>query len=455
MKLTKSRIRTLIGVFICLSVLFGGIVGPGQAAVDDRLPEGEYPENCIQADRNTVPESPDVIANVSQSNANNSIINIRYTEVTEQAENLSVIFKHPVDVVNISGFNRSTFSGSYLLNTSAETHVIRYRSGTYPDGTRAFPEGDSWVISSAPTHAGVDVKLQPKESGYIGGSMLFIGEYEKFSLDAGCQQLVAVVPESAKMPAKTTQYLKLVREAAGSMDVGNSYDKVVFFVSPSTLSGGRGGFTISEYGEPQNEIVVSDQQLLISPTQTWVHEYIHTRQDFVASKEAIWINEGIAEYYTARIMLESGSIAPRAYDFWLTEADRKQGDESLVGVRTQASAYHKGGLIIAFLDRALQSRGSSFMEVYTWMNMQDGITWDQILKQSEKRDVGHNIILSVDEMVMNGNIVTTEYVIESSEYRPIAYVLGVSSLRFPKILTGGLLVLALISSTYNRLTAQD
>ena len=324
------------------------VFGPGAAAVDSRLPD-QKPEQCIEnPKRSGASGSPTVLGKVSHTGAN---VTITYSLLEENSSGstLQVNLPQGSDLVSQTGFQTATFGTGLYWNNSSSTHSITYRmaSRETPSGREVtYSHAQQWVVAGAPDHHFASVELSPVGSGYIGGNILYLGQYNTKTRQVGCQEFVVVVPSDARM-FDTDGRLDELESAATALPVGHKYKTVRVFVSPKDL-GDAGGFVPNG----QNEIVLIDNPTPGYAPVLWMHEYIHTVQGFESKPELSWVTEGSATYLSLRVAVEHGEISPRSYDYYLRRGVR-EFDTSMIGAQAAPVAYRRGAVVLSILDREL------------------------------------------------------------------------------------------------------
>lgn len=109
-----------------------------------------------------------------------------------------------------------------------------------------------------------------------------------------------------------------------------------------------------------SDIWIADTQSLTSPSNTWIHEYIHTRQRFNpnTTTETTWLTEATAEYYGVHLSYQFEHVSFPDFTTALERgAARRYADVELSRQSTWAGTnadYHVGALVIAALDKTIR-----------------------------------------------------------------------------------------------------
>ena len=213
------------------------------------------------------------------------------------------------------------------------------------------------------------------ESGYATPGMVYLGQYRQTSGTEQGQEFVVVTPAAATR-MNTSTVLDTLGATNRLYDVPGRDERVVVFAAPSPLR--EGGVRASPNGVNRSRvdsIWVSAE----SPTDssTYVHEYIHTRQEFETTDQMSWIVEAQASYYDELLPLYRGSITYREFHAAVStteNATRRLAPENRIA-DTRIADYSKGARVLAALDakiRTASGRTGSLTDVFRRMNRHDG-----------------------------------------------------------------------------------
>ena len=364
----------VFAVCLLLFVPIAPTLGPGQAAVEQRLPN-DAPDACIAPPaRPHNPNSAEIIGTVTHDNEN---ITIEYTALDNSTRlDLHVRLPFGTEPVATKGFETGTLISDLHWNPGSKTHSITYNVSAIEDHTLTlrYPADTDWVLAGVPTHRGAAVHLRPEGSGYIGRNTLYLGDYSRHEVQSGCQTIVAIVPTAAERTAVQDRLTEL-QAASRALPVGRQYRTIRVFVSPTQLGDFR-GFTPHR----ENEIVVVDHSVLKQSSVLWIHEYVHTVQGFQADRDARWIYEASATYLSLRIAVEEGFIPPRSYDYLLNRGARTF-ETNLTAATTEPVAYQRGAIVLAILDSELDGSGdSSVIDLLTYLNKRSNPGTDDLIR---------------------------------------------------------------------------
>lgn len=184
------------------------------------------------------------------------------------------------------------------------TKVLRADSPGIDTGDWAlvYPYRSLPTDFSASGARGYDRETAVEGPGYTGDSMVYLGETTTYRRTAHGQTFHLVVPDEAVLLAAPETVLDSLADASGRLRVGERDAHVRALALPAmgigTELGGQRRST--------NEFWVRDDQPVVSADNAWIHEYVHTRQGYVARADARWFAEASADYYAALFSLRQG-----------------------------------------------------------------------------------------------------------------------------------------------------
>ncbi|MFO7832991.1 MAG: hypothetical protein R6V31_02770, partial [Halohasta sp.] len=292
----------------------------------------------------------------------------RLTELTPQLPD-------GVTVTETNGFTQSD-GDDYAWDGRTEKPSITFRVGAdqltddegplAEDGQYLFTATDEWALVRIPsigvgwTQTGSDELVIDRETavdgpGVAGDRMAYLGEYSVVRRTAHGQTFHLVIPEAADLAEPPEAILDSLSHASDALRVGDRDREVLVIAAPT--DGVDWGVRGLQTGEA--ELWVQDSERLDTPTNVWVHEYVHTRQAFAnrTTPETRWLTEASATYYAALLTLEDDRIAfdefRRALE--LGAADPQSASTLSQPDSWQADAnYGKGSLVVGDLDRRIR-----------------------------------------------------------------------------------------------------
>jgi len=375
-------------VLVGLLVLVGSVgAAPAGAATDstsstgvDRIAASDANIDLTQRLR-LVPDEPGVYG-----------VTHRY-RLPDQLKGLEVTLPAESTVVSASGFDRKE-GRTYEWDGTTERPTIDYRMAanrtvdqTGPiggPGRLTFVDVGEWALVTRPgvSHSwswrgtgdiGLDRSMAAEE-GATGRTIAFLGAHEEYTHTAHGQTFRLIVPEAADLEESPEELFAAFSDASDRLRVGDR-DETVFVVAAPTPDGIQWGVRGLHTGGA--DVWVRDFERLDEANNVWLHEYVHTRQGYVAADDARWFTEASAVYYAALLALDAERI-----DYETFQARLAYGEGDYDGsVMTEPDTwrrnanYYVGALVAGELDRRvrLTSDGdASLQDVFRRMNAKDG-----------------------------------------------------------------------------------
>ncbi|MGM0716467.1 MAG: hypothetical protein ACQET5_04640 [Halobacteriota archaeon] len=347
---------TVVLFFILVGCLVGSAPVAGPAAATDGAVELE---NALS--RSTTEGAIDVETRLS---------------IPSSTAELEITLPEGVELLETDGFRRvgdRTYEWTQATRTPSVTY--EYEGTVY--GSRGDREGhffvaaNEWALVRTP---GIDVSWRGTGSeldrtntvdgeGVASTHMAYLGPYDEYTGAAAGQEFRLVVPESAELREDPEEIVAALETAAERLSIGEPTDEVLVVAAPTAehawapagLQRGNGG-----------DIWVRDDERLGTDRDTWVHEYVHTRQRYRTTDKTRWTIEGIADYYAALLPYEAGDISYERFRNKLEEgADNEYEDIRLVEPETWAGTdadYERGALVFAYLDGRLRADAETTLD---------------------------------------------------------------------------------------------
>jgi len=312
-------------------------------------------------------------------------------QVPDRVASLKPQLPSDVTVTGTTGFSQGEGTTyEWDGNTSAPQIVFTMtvnetRDLSGPEGARGqylFVDAGDWALFRQPSigtswswrgsePVGITRETTTEGPGYAGDWMVYLGEVRTHERTAHGQRFELVVPRRASLAESPAAVLDSMAAAADQLRVGDRDDEVHAFAAPTTTSvqwGVRG----LQLGD--RDMWVRDLESLSTAENTWLHEYVHTRQDYDTTASAKWTVEAFATYYAAHLAMEQD----------LTEFDglrevlrrgtaQPQSDAVLTdpSTWTNAANYLKGSLVAADVDRRIRlatGQSRSLQAVFSRLN---------------------------------------------------------------------------------------
>ena len=194
--------------------------------------------------------------------------------------------------------------------------------------------------------------------GVAGPAMVFLGEYESSERTAHGQTFQLVVPDAATLTEEPSDIFASVTAASDRLRVGDRDERVLMIAAPQDVSWALRGLQTGE-----RDFYVVANESVDSADNVWLHEYVHTRQNFETTEQSEWVIEASAEYYAGLLTLEQERIDFREFQAYLERGTyRSVDDVRLVAPSTwrgNGGNYLKGALVAGTLDRQLRAATDS------------------------------------------------------------------------------------------------
>lgn len=315
-------------------------------------------------------------------------------------------------VTDASGFDRVD-RNTYAWDGTTDRPSVTYRMPADQTieregpiagpGEYLFVDRGDWALVTRPqvSHAwswiGGDVRLDRQVvadgQGAVGEVMAFLGPHEEYQHAAHGQTFRLIVPEAATLAEDPDAILASLEHASDSLRVG-ARDREVFVVAAPTgeIEWGVRGLQIGSA-----DVWVRDAERLEDPDNVWLHEYVHTRQNYATTDSARWFDEGAAVYYAALLTLEQEHIEFDQFRQRLARGTSPEFDgERLAEPQTwqRNPDYHVGALVAGELDRQIRLATDgerSLQNVFQRMNERgdpiDASRFERFLREEGGDDV--------------------------------------------------------------------
>lgn len=300
--------------------------------------------------------------------------------------------------------------GSPTVTYRVDPNRLSDRDGPLSvDGQYLFADTDEWALVRIP-QTGITGRYTGSSSleldretaidgpGVAGDRMAFLGPVDVRTRRAHGQTLRLVIPTAADLEAEPGAILDSVANAAGRLQVGDRDKEVLMIAAPT----GSIRWTVRGLQVGDSDFWVRDTEGVATASNVWVHEYVHTRQDYTAAPSAEWLTEGSATYYAALLPLETGRI-----DF---EAFRRQLATGAAANQRRAvltdpdrwddfANYRKGGLVAGDLDRRIRvatNREATFDTVFRELNSATAPIDDRAVRRAVRNAADRNVAAVAD-----------------------------------------------------------
>jgi hypothetical protein len=245
-------------------------------------------------------------------------------------------------------------------------------------GSYVFADVGDWAVVSVPQlgtgwgwrnveNVTLTESVSVAGEGSTGGEIAYLGPATVHTRTANGQTFSLVVPDAASMRETPRDVLDALAGASARLRIGARDDEVWMVAAPTDAPWGVRGI---EYGG-SDAWVVADSSLE-DPGNVWLHEYVHTRQDFRTATSGRWLTEASAEYYSAFLALRGGYVSFAEFETYLEHGERDPWRNAVLAVPStweSGANYVKGSLVVGDLDRRIRlaTDSSSTMSDVLWL----------------------------------------------------------------------------------------
>jgi len=310
--------------------------------------------------------------------------------VPDQVSSLKPELPEAVTVTGTTGFSRGNGtvyewdgeSPNPRLTFTMQVNETTDLSG--PEGAKGrylFVDAGEWALFRRPAvptswswrgaaPVGITREQTTAGEGYVGEWMVYLGAVATRERTAHGQRFDLVLPERAALSDSPDAILDSLAAASDRVRVGDRDPVVNVFAAPTTTV--RWGVRGLQYGD--RDMWVRDAEPLATAENTWLHEYVHTRQGYETASSAQWTTEAFATYYAALLAFEQGRVDFAAFREALRRGTvRPQSDAVLTEPRSWVNAanYLKGSLVAGATDlriRLATDGKRSLQAVFSAMN---------------------------------------------------------------------------------------
>lgn len=214
-----------------------------------------------------------------------------------------------IDVTESDGFQLHGSKLTWDKRTTSPSMTGRYDPSLFSmGGVQAIDRGE-WAVVTQPaggpginwSYSGPEISYKPSYeidgTGVISsdGAIAYLGAYEQYTRKTHSEWLKLILPNASTLAHEPKEILDCIEAASGTLEIGPYNDEVLMIAAPSSKS--NWGPTGTQFGE--EGFWALDQTILSHPNNTWIHEYIHTRQNFDWDESLLWFIEGTATYLAA------------------------------------------------------------------------------------------------------------------------------------------------------------
>lgn len=287
-----------------------------------------------------------------------------------------------------SGFTISENNCTWVRgNTQRPSIELQFGVGDGP-GATCFVDTGEWAITRLPNIAwswsyrrrGKEPAIEQRHKlvgeGVVSndGAIAYLGPYHDYTETAPTtgEEFRLVVPRDASLRDDPARILNALTHASRFLNIGALNDSVLAIAAPTDAQNWAAKGT--QRGD--EGFWVRDDAVTDEVNETWVHEYVHTRQRFERTSDSYWFQEGTADYFAALAAFKRGDVEfDEFHRFLTTTRDERAVLSDASTWRSNSTAYRRGRRACAALDLLIRddSGGSNtLMDVLVELNRQVG-----------------------------------------------------------------------------------
>ena len=333
------------------------------AGVDDTPPPTPLSTHTELRLTTTLDRTPDRVGKITATVT---------AEIPSQFRELTLQLPADARVVSTSGFTR-TAADSVEWDSNSNPATVTYRidadvrsAADQPgaEGTYRFADTANWSLVRIPSVGDISGRIVGNDPeivreteidgpGVAGDQIAYLGPYDRRTRTAHGQTFHLVVPETADLESETSEIFESVTAASDRLRIGDRDDEVLMIAAPT----GDVEWAVRGIQTGDSDFWVRADEPVDTPANNWVHEYVHTRQEYTAAADARWITEATATYYAALLTLEADRVEFDRFQRFLAQGeDEPQASAVMTDPDSweNFANYRKGALVAGDLDRRIR-----------------------------------------------------------------------------------------------------
>ena len=341
-------------------------------------------------------------------------ISITYQfRLPEHLKQFSVRFLDDWREVRANGFEINGENCTWTEeNTQNPSIQVKFKVDDGP-GLSDYVDAGDWAITRLPNRAfqwsysqrgnspSVETRASVSGEGVISDdtAVAYLGPHQKYTetVQSTGENFRLVVPDDAELRDSPANVLSALTHASDFLELGAVNDSVLAIAAPTDDQNWESKG--SQRGD--DGFWVRDDATTTETNETWVHEYVHTRQRFQRTNSIYWFVEGTADYFAALAAYERDSIDFREFCRFLTRsADTTAVLADPSTWSSQSTVYRQGRRTCAGLDLLIRSEtgdDKTLMDVVKKVN-------EDILKTDEDQKLSNREIKQFVETVASERV---------------------------------------------------
>ena len=212
--------------------------------------------------------------------------------------------------------------------------------------------GLQWRYRGADSIA-VERSTRVEGAGAVGESTAFLGAHEEHTRQVAGQEIRLIVPEAATLADPAAAILDGLGNASRALRIGDR-DATVFAVAAPT---DRVDWAVQGLQVGDTDFWARANQPIDEVGNTWLHEYVHTRQSFRTADSGRWLTEASATWYAALLSHQEEGVRFGSLSQFLERGSYSPQAGSVLADPTEwrnNANYWKGALVSGELDRRVR-----------------------------------------------------------------------------------------------------
>lgn len=429
-------------MMLIVGLLVGVIVASASVPAGATIPSGAHEQSITpNSSISTVPVEASRTDSATASRTIELQQELRLTPGVPGEITVTLRYSIPTDVVDLKarlpadatvtstdGFVERA-GADYAWDRQTSTPTLTYRlpvnetlNVTGPiagKGDYTFVDSGDWALVRVPRTAtgwswtgggtvGINRSTTTAGQGAVGTRMAFLGDHSEVTRTAHGQTFRLVVPARANLKESPARILDSMAAASSALRIGDRDERVFIVAAPTEAT--RWGLRGIQTGD--SDMWVRDAERLDSAGNTWLHEYVHTRQGYVAGNDVRWVTEATASYYAALLTLEQGRIDFEAFRKRLALGGRTPDRSAILADPTTwntIAPYTKGALVAGELDRQTRqttNRTGALQDVLSRMNSRGDTVTAPAFRDLVRQSGGAATVATADRYTTTDDVPT-------------------------------------------------
>ena len=363
-----ARVALVAAIFLSMPLSAGSVV----ATESHGSPEEDDDRLIFRYAAERADDPSEALITLSV-HAPSGIVSVTVSDLPDEAE-----------VVGADGFQPD--SGAYRWDQQTDPPTITYRvpveQHLYHFDEPDYAATEEWAFFNIGRYEadhsysyrgddpGSTTVAAAAEPGHAGVAFVFLGDHDLYHAPGG--EVDLVVPQAAAPPTDPETLSYALMRSHAMLDVREQSPAVNAFVTTDPIRGGGLAPWTERHG--QRDFRVGDTSRGDKgPYNTWLHEFIHTRQQLDLADDMDWFAEGSARYYEGYLAMHLGYTSFDRFHRYAETTDHE--DVVLAQNEDFDPQYTKGRRVLAALDAEIRQSTdgeATLDDVFRRMNAYNG-----------------------------------------------------------------------------------